>query len=201
MLALAHGRPLHAGPVPLANGGITQAGRDRQRPQHLQTCQRILERPQRIAGVEIHADVVFPGSLHELRDFARIHVASMVLDRDLHARVDRLRPARPQIFTVSAIWRLMPPSVSRSFHVPSTARMTGDPTPVSHANGQREMFLCGTPVRLERLRRGQMLHVPTWSCTPFSRARAFTPARYGASNDSKASRSEMNSESALMEAA
>ena len=116
------------------------------------------------------------------------------------ASIARERQAR-QTFTVSSDVALdaavSQPILPRAEHHTDDWRSHA----LRHTNGQREVFLRGTPLWLERL--GGRTDAPRADVQVdlFSRACAFTAARYGASNDSKASRSVMNSESASIDAA
>ncbi len=65
---------------------------ERVRGQRLQREQRVLERPYRVAGVEADSHEILAGALHQHLEFARLHVAGVILDGDLDAGVRRPRP-------------------------------------------------------------------------------------------------------------
>ena len=123
-------------------------------PRFPEVVDRILERPQRVPGIEVHADVVPAGRLDQPGQLRRVHVARMVLDGDLDAGVECLRslPAAAPPSRLS-MWRSMPPSVSRSSQVPRTTRITGEPSDFRRADAERQVLVGRAAIRLERLRR------------------------------------------------
>ena len=82
-------------------------------------------------------------------------------DGDLHAGIEGLRAPGAADLVGRSMCRSIPPSVSRSSHVPSTARSRG-----SHARATRiPSARCSSAVphlALKAFDVGQMLHVPTW---------------------------------------
>ena len=93
----------------------------------MQSEVRVFEGPQRIAGIETHADKIAPRFFHQRLQLARLHVARMVLDGDLDVGVHGLRPNVAEHLTVLSIWRSMGPGW-RSSELPRTARTMRDPT-------------------------------------------------------------------------
>ncbi len=53
---------------------------------------RVFNRPQRIPGIQAHAHKVLAGFLDQPLQFARLHVAGMILDGDLEPAVHNPRP-------------------------------------------------------------------------------------------------------------
>ena len=64
------------------------AGQDVRR-QRLERQVGILHRPQRVAGVDADPDHVRSGGFDQPGELACLHVAGVILDRDLHARLER----------------------------------------------------------------------------------------------------------------
>src|SRR5262249_54540898 len=138
----------------LPDGGVAEVRRNRERAERLQAVEWILQRPERVAGVEIGENVVVAGSIEEAHQLARVHVARVVLDRDLDTRVQRSRAARAT-------------HLRGLLHVPLDATVRQSILPgaehhpdqwrahvLCHANPQREMFLRRAPLWFERLRGG-----------------------------------------------
>ena len=95
----------------------------------------------------------------------------------------------------------MPPSVSRSSHVPSTTRSTGDPSARATRMPSARCSSAEPHLGLKAFDVGQMLQVPTWICSRRAAAYWRSACSGASSNDSNASRSVMNSESSASEAA
>ena len=65
-------------------------GGDDVRSQHFERNLRVFHHPHRIAGIETGADEVFAGFLDDGLHLARLHVAGVILESDLHADVHGL---------------------------------------------------------------------------------------------------------------
>ena len=92
-----------------------------------------------------------------------------------------------------SIWRSMPPSVSRSSHVPRTTRITGEPSALAARMASARCSSAVPRFGLKAFEVGHTLHVPSCTRRNFDVAFSRTAARYPSSSDSKASRSVMNS--------
>ena len=84
--ALAGGRPRDARSVGrLPDHVVAQARADGIRTEAFEHVERVFERPCGVAGVDIRADEIPARGFDEIDEFPRVHVARVVLDRDLHA--------------------------------------------------------------------------------------------------------------------
>ena len=59
--------------------------------QHIQRQMRIFDRPQRIPRIEAHTDKIPPRALDQTLQLAGLHIACMILDRDLDVFIRRER--------------------------------------------------------------------------------------------------------------
>src|SRR5262245_58123990 len=98
-VAFAHARPRDGGPFgDTPDPAVANVTREHVRRQRLEREMRILDRPDGIARVEADADEFRSSGLDEHFQLARLHVAGVVLDRQLqsgvhHARADRFQNA------------------------------------------------------------------------------------------------------------
>ena len=93
-VSFAHGGPLHLGSgFGFPDHGIAQAGAGGVGRENLEVSKGIFEGPGGIAGVDVGADIIRSGGLDEGDEFPGLHVAGMIFDGDLDARVQGLAAA------------------------------------------------------------------------------------------------------------
>src|SRR5690606_10956037 len=92
-VALAHAAPLHFGAAfRHPDVAVAHVAREHVGGEHVERQVRILDRPHRVARIDRRADEVGPRLLDQALEFARLHVAGVILDADLDARIDDARP-------------------------------------------------------------------------------------------------------------
>src|SRR5262245_57451632 len=88
-LPFAHRRPGHRRAFArLPDHRIANAGRRGVRAEDLQILHRVFEGPRGVAGIHRRADVIAPALFDQAGELPRLHIARVVFDGDLHARVN-----------------------------------------------------------------------------------------------------------------
>ena len=123
------------------------------RREPIERGERILERPARIPRVEVDAHDIGARLLDKREQFARLHVARMVLDRDLHAGIEGARPCLLEHGD-----RVGDPRADAARREPVVAIAEDDPKRLRperprHADAEREVLVRRAPVLLEPRRR------------------------------------------------
>ena len=80
------------------HGAVPHVAREHIWPQRFERQVRVFHRPGGVARVDADAHVVGSCRFHQHFQLARLHVARVILDRELHAGIDDARPHVPQHF-------------------------------------------------------------------------------------------------------
>ena len=132
--------------------------------ERLEAGDRILERPRRVAGIDVDADVVGPGRFDQAGQLPRLHVAGVVLDRDLDP--GRLRLVAHRLADLDGVPDVrLDAAVRAAILVAAEERSESPATRRSSRSGCRPCS-CSTAVPAFASKApdvGQMLNMPTYT--------------------------------------